>query len=898
MTTTAPPRSRTSHEPSPGADLWYWWRRAIVASIAGTGAGLLLPLVLRAALGFEPLWNREVYVTSVGFIAPLFFLAGIGCFDHWARWARGHDIDPDDHSMHGGRSWRDYLVVNTDHKVIGIQYLAAVSVFFLAGGVAAMLVRAELFGASAEVGDAQTYNGLFSGHATLMIFAFIIPGWTGLANYVLPLMIGARDMAFPRLNALSFWVFALGGLMLTLGMALPSPYDTGWTAYTPLATQSGTGQTLFELGIQFTGASSIMAGINILVTIIGMRAPGMTVWRMPLFIWTMAVQSILIVFATPFLAGSQFMTMFDRVMGTNFFVPLGGGDVIMYQHVFWFYSHPTVYIWVLPGFGVVTEIIAAFARKPVFGYRAMAFAAAAIAVLGFGVWAHHMFVSGMAAWLRVPMMITTIIIAVPTGIKIFTWLATLWEGRIRWATPMLFAVGFIVTFVVGGLSGVMLGTIPVDINVSDTYFIVAHIHYVVIPGALMTMIAAVYYWFPKITGRMYDERLGKWHFWSFFVAMNATFFPMHWLGLQGMPRRVAAYDERFETLNQVVSVASFVLGLSMVIFVYNIVWSWRRGTPAPWNPHRAKTLEWQTPSPPPLFNFEAVPQVVGGPYQYGIEGARHAVVFASPEAGGGELTEERREPVVVVANRSLGSGRLLDALVRRSLRERWSVTLIAPVEGGRRAPARRRLDRAIAVLRERGLEVDGTVVDDGVIDAAVRAAEERDARLVVVGILADETRGWRAQDVPDRIRKRTRRGVEVLSVTSDDLNGERIQPGEHGRPVLLGPSALEDPGRCATMLQDVLGASGDPVVLLVALENPLPWWGDEARERRDRASRSLGVILGRLVREGFAVSGEVVDGSAKDALEPYPAGDVSDVVVISSLEEGPRILSAPLADRE
>ena len=402
------------------------------------------------------------------------------------------------------------------------------------------------------------------------------------------------------------------------------------------------------------GASSIATAINFLVTIFTMRAPGMTVWRMPLLVWANATTSALVVFGTPFIAGSQFMTLFDRVMGTNFFNPAGGGDVIMYQHVFWFYSHPAVYIMMLPGFGIVSEVIATFSRKPIFGYRALAFSTVAIAVLGFGVWAHHMFVSGMAAWLRVPMMITTIIIAIPTGVKVFSWLGTIWGGKLHLKTPMLFAMGFIFTFVIGGLSGVMLGTIPVDIQVTDTYFVVAHIHYVFVGGSVFTIFAGVYYWFPKMTGRMYNERLGQWSFWLMFVGFNATFMPMHWLGLQGMPRRVAAYDSRFENLNIVISAASLIMTVAILIFFYNMITSWHHGPKAPWNPWRGRTLEWLVSSPPSLFNFEATPQVVGGPYQYGVPGARHAVVFA-PEEIGGELTETEKRTILVIANETVAS---------------------------------------------------------------------------------------------------------------------------------------------------------------------------------------------------------------------------------------------------
>ena len=464
----------------------------------------------------------------------------------------GRRVDYEDHSMHGAQSWRDYFKVNTDHKVIGIQYLVIVFFFFVIGGIFAELVRTELATPGQTIGDGETYNGLFSVHATLMIFLFVIPAFAGLANYVLPIMIGAKDMAFPRLNALSVWMLIPGGLMMAVSPALRGLRRRLDRLRRRSPPRAAPAQTLFEVGVQFAGASSIATAINFLVTIFTMRAPGMTVWRMPLLVWANATTSALVVFGTPV---HRRLAVHDALRprhGDELLRPApSGGDVIMYQHVFWFYSHPAVYIMMLPGFGIISEVIATFSRKPIFGYRALAFSTVAIAVLGFGVWAHHMFVSGMAPWLRVPMMITTIIIAIPTGVKVFSWLGTLWEGKIHLKTPMLFAMGFLCTFVIGGLSGVMLGTIPVDIQVTDTYFVVAHIHYVFVGGSLFTIFAGIHYWFPKMTGRMYNERLGQITFWLLFIGFNATFLPMHWLGLQGMPRRVATYDERFETLNQV-----------------------------------------------------------------------------------------------------------------------------------------------------------------------------------------------------------------------------------------------------------------------------------------------------------------------------------------------------------
>jgi cytochrome c oxidase subunit I len=605
------------------------WMMALGVAFA-TG----LTWLVRMATGHETFRHYlagEAILTVSLIAVPLLFLVGIGGFDYWFYWAAGKPTRAEDHSSHGAKRWQDYFRINTDHKVIGIQYTVTSFFFLLVGGLIAMLMRAELAQPGAQFVDANTYNGLFSVHASLLIFLFVIPVFAGLANFVLPLMIGAPDMAFPRLNALSYWLLpCAGALMLGSFFAPGGAFADGWTAYAPLSTNAPIGQTFFSLGVQFAGASSIMTALNFLVTIITMRAPGMSFFRMPLLVWANFATSLLVVIATPFIAASQFFVLLDRALGFNFFNAAKGGDVLMYQHVFWFYSHPAVYIMMLPGFGIISEIIAVKSRKPIFGYRMMAFSLLAIVGLGFTVWAHHMFTSGMAAWIRIPMAITTAIIAVPTGIKIFSWLATLWRGVLHLDTAMLFALGFLTTFTLGGISGVMLAMIPFDIHVSATYFIVAHIHYVLFGGSLMTIFAGVYYWFPKMTGRMYDERLGKWHFWTTFVFFNLTFGPMHILGLQGMPRRVEDYAQKFATLNLIISIMSFALGLSTLIFLYNMVTSWRGGPRAVGNPWRGMTLEWQVASPPPIFNFDRIPTVVGGPYEYGVPGAVHGIFAPAP----------------------------------------------------------------------------------------------------------------------------------------------------------------------------------------------------------------------------------------------------------------------------
>ncbi len=857
--------------------LSYWWKRAVIWTIAGFMLGMTVVFLGRTLFGNTPTWEPQVYWTFAATLAALGFTVGIGCWDYWFRWMTGRQVDPEDHSLHGAESWKDYFKANTDHKVIGIQYMVAVFFFFAVGGIFALLVRAELADSGQTIGDAETYNGMFSVHAALMIFLFVIPSFVGLSNYILPIMIGAKDMAFPRLNALSLWLLIPGGVMLAISPAFGA-FSAGWTAYTPLATQGGTGTTLFEVGVQIIGASSIMGAINFLVTIFTMRAPGMTVWRMPLLVWAQATTSALVVFGTPFIAGSQFMTLFDRVMGTNFFDPTGGGDVVMYQHVFWFYSHPAVYIMILPGFGIISEVIATHARKPIFGYRAIAFSTVAIAVLGFGVWAHHMFVSGMAAWLRVPMMITTIIIAVPTGVKVFSWLGTLWQGKIHLRTPMLFALGFITTFVIGGLSGVMLGTIPVNIQVTDTYFVVAHIHYVFVGGSLFTIMAGVYHWFPKMTGKMYDERLGAVSFWVTFIGFNATFLPMHWLGLHGMPRRVATYDDRFGTLNAVISGASMVMGVGMLIFAYNIIQSWRKGPAAPWNPWRGRSLEWLVSSPPSLFNFEATPQVVGGPYQYGVPGARHAVVFA-PEEIGGELTETERRTILVIARDTVSSGALIDELRRRAAEGLWRFTIVVPTEGADRSAADRRLQVALSVLAEAGIDASGTTIAGDPFAAYESISADEDLHEVILATYPTGRSRWMADDMLDRLRKLTNLGVTRVVVSPE----EAFEP--LSRPGVTRVAVLADDGLGGRGLVEALRRRADESPIAVVLLHPMaltgPGWTDEAEEVRSAATERVRATIEALQAVGVQARGEVLDGDGATAARVAVTDHRADRIVIA-----------------
>jgi cytochrome c oxidase subunit I len=539
-------------------------------------------------------------------------------------------IAPEAPEVAHGSNWREYFSFSTDHKVIGIQYLVTSFVFYLIGGVLAELVRTELATPEVDFVTRETYNELFTIHATIMIFLWIIPTLTGgFGNFLIPLMIGARDMAFPKLNAIAFWIIPPAGILLLCSFFV-GPASAGWTSYPPLSlTVNKPGEAIWILGVVILGTSSIMAGLNFVVTILKMRIPSMPLKKMPLFCWAMLATSALQLTATPVLTGAMILLAFDLLVGTAFFNPTGGGDPIVYQHMFWFYSHPAVYIMILPAFGMISEILPVHARKPIFGYLAIAYSSLAISFLGLIVWAHHMFTSGTPDWLRMFFMIATMVIAVPTGIKVFSWVATIWGGKLRLNSAMLFAIGFVSMFVVGGLSGIMVASVPFDIHVHDTYFIVAHLHYVLFGGSVFGIYAGFYHWFPKITGRLLDETWGKIHFAFTFVGFNMTFLPMHVLGLQGMNRRVAEYDPKFAGLNYFITIGSYILAVSTIPFVVNAIWCWSKGKIAGDNPWNALTLEWLTSSPPPVENFHVDPVLTTGPYDYGYETEEEEVALVS-----------------------------------------------------------------------------------------------------------------------------------------------------------------------------------------------------------------------------------------------------------------------------
>jgi len=507
-------------------------------------------------------------------------------------------------------------VFSIDHKIIGIQYLVTGFVFFVLAGLLAEIIRAQLMHANGGVVSNDTYNEIYSIHGSAMVWLVIIPIATGgFGNFVFPLQIGARDVAFPWLNMLSFWIFPVAGLMLFSSFLMGAPV-AGWTEYPPMSLQGGAGTSMWCAAIFLVGVSSTLTGINFLVTMLKMRAPGMTFTRMPLFCWGQFATAPLLMVATTALAAALAALFMERQFGVPFFDPTKGGSPILWQHMFWFYSHPAVYIMILPVFGMISDILPTFTRKPVFGYKMIAFSSMAIALAGFMVWAHHMFTSGLAPYLQLPFMIMTFIIAVPTGVKIFSWVATLWGGKIHFTTAMLFALGFITLFTLGGLSGVFLAAVPYDLHVHGTYFVVAHFHYVLVGGSLTGIFAGMYYWFPKMSGRMLNEKLGRWHFWLFMIGFNGTFLPMHALGILGMPRRVAEYDPQFQFWNQFESIASFVMTLGILLFFINVIWSIRNGKKAGPNPWGARTLEWQIPSPPHYYNFKHIPSVYGLPYDF------------------------------------------------------------------------------------------------------------------------------------------------------------------------------------------------------------------------------------------------------------------------------------------
>lgn len=503
------------------------------------------------------------------------------------------------------QTWIARWIFTTNHKDIGTLYLCLSGLLFLIAGLMALLIRTQLIQPGMHFVNPNFYNELVTLHGLIMIFGVIMPAFVGLANWMIPLMIGAPDMALPRLNNWSFWIlpFAFSILLSTLFLPGGGP-NFGWTMYAPLSTTFAPPSTDYLIiSIHLMGLSSIMGAINIIATILNLRTPSMKLMMMPLFCWTWLITAFLLIMAMPVLAGTVTMMLFDRHFGTSFFNAAGGGDPVLYQHVFWFFAHPEVYILILPGFGIISSVIPAFSRKKLFGYRFMVIAVAAIAFLSFIVWAHHMFVAGIALAAQIFFMYATMLIAVPTGVKVFNWVATMYRGSLSFETPMLFAIAFVILFTIGGFSGLMLAMVPADYQYEDSYFVVAHFHYVLVAGALLSIFSGVYYWLPKWTGHYYNEALGKWHFWLTFIGVNLTFFPMHFLGLSGMPRRVVDYPLQYSDFNLMASIGAFILGFAQLIFLFNVIMTIRKGPPVPplaWE--GAEGLEWTVSSPPPYHS--------------------------------------------------------------------------------------------------------------------------------------------------------------------------------------------------------------------------------------------------------------------------------------------------------
>jgi len=512
----------------------------------------------------------------------------------------------------GFRSWAYTL----DHKRIGVMYLFTTLFFFLVGGVFGLLIRLELLKPASWLFSDQVYNELFTMHGAMMIFLFIIPGIpSGFGNFFIPLLVGARDVAFPRLNIASYWIFIAGILVVT--GSLVHPMDTGWTFYTPYSAKTAASVTLLSFGIFLVGMSSILTGLNFIVTIHKLRAPGMTWLRMPLFIWGMYATSIIQVLATPVIGITFLLLAAERIFGIGFFDPAKGGDPLLFQHFFWFYSHPVVYVMILPAMGIISEVIPVFSRKPIFGYKAIAYSSLTIAFAGFLVWGHHMFVAGISNIAAIIFSFLTFSVAIPTGIKVFNWITTLYKGKIYLDSPMIYALTFIFLFIIGGLTGPFLGALATDVHLHDTYFVVAHFHYTMMGGTVMGLFAGLHYWFPKMTGRMLSEKAAKLAWLFIFIGFNITFFNMFILGFRGMPRRYAEYQPQYQGQHIVSTVGSWILAVGIIIMFYNFIRCMRNGEIAPANPWSGRTLEWQVTSPPPTHNFDEIPVVTKWPYDMG-----------------------------------------------------------------------------------------------------------------------------------------------------------------------------------------------------------------------------------------------------------------------------------------
>jgi len=597
--------------------------RGLGWQVVGWAAGAGFVTGIRFLMGLEVLgkffFTEPAWVFG-GFVGALAYVAGTGVMNDWYKWAKGEET----HDHHEDKpGWEKYFNVSLDHKVIGIQYTITSLFLLVVGGSFALIFRTELASPGMQLLTLQWFNTLMSLHGIVMIIGILI-GVAGVINYVVPLLIGAQDMAFPRLNAFSYWL-APPAIVLLLSSMLLGGFDTGWTGYPPLSARAPVGMQMFFLGVFVAGWSSILGALNVIATVVRMRARGMTAFRMPIFVWAAIATSLIAMTATQLIGLSFQLVMFQRLFGMGFFDPGKGGNPVLFQHLFWFYSHPAVYVFVLPGLGVISELLPVFVRKPLYGYRAIAMSSLGIALVGFLVWAHHMFASGMNDYLRVPFMYSTFLVAVPTGVKFFSWVATIWKGKIDMPTPMLFVLGGIIVFLLGGLTGPPNATIATDLHLTDTYFIVGHFHDTIFGGYVFPFFAALYYWFPKATGRRMDERLGKLHFWLMTPSFLVLTLLMMRIGMLGMRRRIADYDPdlHFGTTHLVMTVAAFLIALSVAIFLFNFFRSIKHGEVATGNLWNSRSPEWQVPSPMPVHNYDQPFEVVGEPYDYGLPGSTY-----------------------------------------------------------------------------------------------------------------------------------------------------------------------------------------------------------------------------------------------------------------------------------
>jgi len=599
--------------------------RGVAGQVVGTALGIGVSVAVRAAMGLSLEITEGAIVFGI-LIGAVGFMIGVGALTDWFQWMLGNETPMRHGPPDGKPSWTRYFGVDYSHKVIGIQYGVTSVVLLFLGGMLALTFRVELTSPGLQFLDTHTYNTIMSTHGMVMIAAILV-GVGAMANYLTPLMIGASDMAFPRLNAFGFWINVPGAILVASSMYVGG-WDTGWTAYAPLSVNAPLGMQFVLIGVFLIGLSSIVGSINVVVTVLHFRAPGMSFFRMPIFVWSVLATSIIALTATQFIALSFLMVSVERALGMTFFSPvlppaaaaIGSppGQVLLFQNLFWFYSHPAVYVFVLPGLGIISELLPVFSRKPLFGYKWVALSSMAIALMGFLVWGHHMFSSGMFEGLRIPFMVTTMLIAVPTGVKFFSWVATLWNGKIRLQTPMLFILGAISIFLIGGLTGPPNGTVVTDLFLTDTYYIVGHFHATMFGGFIFPFIAAIYYWYPKITGRMYDEGLGKLHFWLMTPGFWLQSLAMAQVGLLGMRRRIADWDPGLGIgMGQLlITIAGFTIGISMLIFLANLIISAVRGRVASANPWQSRSPEFQIPSPIPEHSYAQPPVVTGEPYDY------------------------------------------------------------------------------------------------------------------------------------------------------------------------------------------------------------------------------------------------------------------------------------------